>query len=298
MDELLDSMWREQLGEEAAAPSESTSSSSSSSDEADSDGFEEEQAEAETEAAEPSAAAAAAADTPHTTPQHQLWRAAVQPGRAVLRHVRRLEKAAGGRAKSSAAAAASSSSPSLLVDLGAELQRHKAMSTLTCFFLNRVNRSLDLDLRIPPFERWAASQRRVDGQGGSSDPILPDPRVQEAQAVAGRRLLRRELLESGAGKQEAGRLLEHVDKMAVKLLGQLHRSVTVGGAGSNSSSVVGDAGVKVALEARKGRYLLQYKGVALACNAAHYDKLRALFDRCVCVCACACVSASVGVVAE
>ncbi len=272
MDELLDSMWREQLGEEAAAAAGAAESDASSSSESE--------AEEESISASPPPSSAASSQQPAAL-SHHLWRADVQPGKAVLRHVRRLEKQREKARANHSSRASSSSSALLLVDLGAELQRHKAMSTLTCFFLNRVNRSLELDLRIPPFERWAASQRREDGKGAGAgagtDPILPDPRVEEAQDQAGRRLLRRELLESGAGKQEVGRLLEHLDKMAVKLLGQLHRSVTSSGEAAGGGG--GAAAVKVALEAGKGRYVLQYKGLALACNQTHYDKLRVLFDR-------------------
>lgn len=228
MDDLLESMWREQLGEEAAAEAVATSESSSSFD---------------SDLDEPPAAAAG---------QHSLWRPDVQPGRAVRRHVRRLERAQ-------------------TVDLGAEIQRHKAMASLTVFFLNRVNRSLNLELRIPPFERWAASQHPVEGKG--ADPVLPDPRVQDS--IFGRRLLARELVESGAGKHEVRRLLKDLDKTAVKLLGQLHRST------GDASGSVGGGSVKVTFEAAKGRYVLQYKGLALACNKTHYDKLRALFERCV-----------------
>lgn len=275
MDDLLESMWREQLGQEAGpaavAPAAASSSSSfSESSESESDEPDDDEPPPPPLAAGPSAGAGGR----QQQQQHQVWRPDVQPSKAVLRHVRRLEKARRERGAPSSSSSSSSSLLLPLVDLGAELQRHKAMSTLTCFFLNRANRALDLELRIPPFERWAASQHRADGKG--ADPTLPDPRLQEQQAKDGRRLLRRELLESGAGKGEAGRLMEHLDKMAVKLLGQLHRSISGSGIGGGGAA---PAPVKVVFEAAKDRYVLQHKGVALMCNRTHYDKLRALFGR-------------------
>ena len=65
------------------------------------------------------------------------------------------------------------------------------------------------------------------------------------------------------------------DKTAIKLLGQLQRSLPLGGQGFASAP----AAVHVAFDERKGSYLLRFKSTALTVNRAHYDKLRTLFDR-------------------
>ena len=89
---------------------------------------------------------------------------------------------------------------------------------------------MELDLRIPSFERWIFCQRRLDGQG---DPILPDPHVQEQCARAGNRLLIKELEEGGAGKKEAHKTLDQLAKAATKVLRQVQREAGGGGCGGS-----------------------------------------------------------------
>ena len=94
---------------------------------------------------------------------------------------------------------------------------------------------MDLDLRIPSFERWIFTQRRLDGQG---DPILPDPHVDEQCARAGAKLLLKELEEGGAGKKEAKKVLDQLAKAATKILRQVQRESA--------------GGVEIAAKARGG----------------------------------------------
>lgn len=192
-----------------------------------------------------------------------LWRPEVKPPMDALHH-----------AKTYNSAQNMMHQPSLSL----EILRHDAIGTLTCFFLNKVNRDLGMDLRVPLFERWLFSQRPTDGTG---DPILPDPRLNNEHERAGRHLLMRELIEGGASNDTAKRVIEQLNKTAVKLLCRIQRA----SASLNPPSVSLEARwqslskIYVHFDAGRGLYSLRHKSKTVTVNRRHYEKLRALHAR-------------------
>jgi len=247
MDALLDEMYMAQVGEVPAAADEAAAAAASE----DSDSDEDEDAQ---RAPPPSST------TPSSSSSFSsIWRPDVKPPKDALRHAKARRQAH------------THASP----DLSLEISRHNAVGNLTCFFLNKVNRGLEMDLRIPPFERWLFSQHRADG---SDDPILPDPRLEEEHAKAGRTLLRRELVEGGAGKSSAEKVMTDLNKTAIKLLGQVQRASVM--VGSAISDVKGRLPlIQVRFDAGRKLYQLQHKATTVTINQAHHDKLQALHAR-------------------
>lgn len=250
MDALLDEMYMAQVGgmptgaiEEAVAATAAAAVAASSED-SDSD----EDDDAQTSL--PSL----------TSPSSSsIWRPDVKPPKDALRHAKARRQ---GHIRPSP-------------ELNLEILRHNAVGILTCFFLNKVNRGLEMDLRIPPFERWLFSQHRTDG---SDDPILPDPRLDEEHAKAGRTLLRRELVDGGASKSSAERVMSDLNKMAVKLLGRVQRASAM--MDSVSSDLKGRQPlIQVRFDAGRRLYQLQHKATTVTVNQAHYDKLQTLHAR-------------------
>ncbi|GAB5034068.1 phosphorylated ctd-interacting factor 1 [Nannochloropsis oceanica] len=252
MDALLDEMYKTQVGgmpregtdEVATATAAAAAVSSKDSDDDDDD----DDNDAQT-----------SLPSPTSPSSSSIWRPDIKPPKDALRHAK--------------ARCQGYIRPS--PELNLEILRHNAVGNLTCFFLNKVNRGLEMDLRIPPFERWLFSQHRIDG---SDDPILPDPRLGDEHAKAGRTLLRRELVDGGVSKSSAEKVMSDLNKTAVKLLGQVQRASAM--MGSVSSDLKGRQPlIRVRFDAGRGLYQLQHKATTVTVNQAHYDKLQALHAR-------------------